>query len=183
MASEEFIVPPLFETARLRARPPRVGDAPAIFEAYASDPAVTRYLAWQHYRDLAPLEEFLRQSETNWATGQGHRPYLLTLKSDGRPIGSIGFDRNAGKVVFGYVLGAAYWGKGYMSEALAFLVDWALAQPGIFRAWAFCDVENPASARVMEKAGMSREGLLRRWHVCPEQGPDPRDCLVYAKVR
>jgi len=160
-----------------------VSDAPAIFEAYASHPAVTRYLTWRHYREVAPLEDFLRQSGANWANGQGHRPYLLTLRSDDRPIGSIGFARDGGKVMFGYVLGPAYWGKGYMSEALAFLTGWALAQPGIFRAWAFCDVENPASARVMEKAGMSREGLLRRWHVCPELGPELRDCLVYAKVR
>lgn len=68
-------------------------------------------------------------------------------------------------------------------EALTFLVDWSLSRPDIYRAWAFCDVANPASARVMEKAGLVREGLLHRWHVAPSLGPEPRDCLVYAKAR
>lgn len=46
-----------------------------------------------------------------------------------------------------------------------------------------CDVDNPASARVMEKAGMTREGILRRWHIAPNISPEPRDCIVCAKVR
>ena len=70
-----------------------------------------------------------------------------------------------------------------MPEALSYLVNWSMDQPEIFRAWAFCDVENPASARVMEKAGMTREGVLRRWHVCPSIGPEPRNCIVCAKVK
>ena len=48
-----------------------------------------------------------------------------------------------------------------MTEAATHLVNWSLAQPEIFRVWAYCDAENPASARVMEKAGMVREGVLR----------------------
>jgi RimJ/RimL family protein N-acetyltransferase len=87
------------------------------------------------------------------------------------------------RVAFGYVLAREFWGRGLMAEALTFGVDWALAQPEVFRAFAFCDVQNPGSARVMAKAGMTREGLLRRWHVCPNLGPEPRDCWLYAKVR
>jgi len=44
-------------------------------------------------------------------------------------------------------------------------------------------VENLASARVLEKAGMHREGMLRRWSVHPNVSPEPRDCLCYAIVR
>lgn len=62
-------------------------------------------------------------------------------------------------------------------------MEWALAQSTIWRAWAFCDVENPGSVRVMEKAGLVRESVLRRWHVCPTLGPEPRDCIIGAKVR
>ena len=85
--------------------------------------------------------------------------------------------------MFGYVLAKKFWGHGFATEALVFLVDWSLAQPEIFRAYAFCDVENPASARVMEKAGMVREGILRRWHIAPTLGPEPRDCIVCARVK
>lgn len=106
------------------------------------------------------------------------------LKGTDAPIGSIGVELEGGsKAMFGYVLAKKFRGHGFATEALTFLVDWALAQPTIFRAWAFCDVENAASARVMEKAGMLREGVLRRGHSCPTLGPAPRDCVVFAKTK
>jgi len=175
--------PEPFTTKRLVARKPRVSDAPAVFAAYASDPAVTRFLSWKAYSQIAPLEDFLRDRVTDWGHDNRRYGYLLCLQGTDTPIGSIGVDLSGDKAVFGYVLGRAHWGQGLMTEALRYLVDWSLAQPGIFRAWAFCDTENPASARVMEKAGMVREGVLRRWHVCPTIGPEPRDCIVCAKVK
>jgi [ribosomal protein S5]-alanine N-acetyltransferase len=175
--------PAVFQTARLVARPVGAADAPEAFAAYASDPEVTRLLNWKAYDRVEPLAEFFGQCAAGWQAGSGHVAYLLRRAEDGSVIGSIGFERGGGKVMFGYVLGRRYWGFGYMTEALRHLVDWALEQPEVVRAWAYCDVENPASARVMEKAGMQREGLLRRWHVCPQIGPGLRDCLVYAKVK
>ena len=70
-----------------------------------------------------------------------------------------------------------------MTEALAEVVGWALAQPPVFRVGAVCDVENAASARMMEKAGLAREGLLRRWLVHPNIGAEPRDCFSFARTR
>ena len=69
--------------------------------------------------------------------------------------------------------------RGFIAPRVASSLDGGRA----YRAWATCDVENPASARVMEKAGMIREGVLKRWHVCPTIGYEPRDCYVYAKTR
>ena len=175
--------PATFATARLGARLPRPDDAPAVFAAYASDPEVTRYLSWRPYERIEPLELFLRESIAHWEKGDGHLAWMLCLKGTDTPIGSIGVTLEGGKAMFGYVLAKKFWGHGFTAEALAFLVDWSLAQPEIFRAWAFCDVENSASCRVMEKAGMMREGVLRRWHVCPNLGPELRDCVVFAKVR
>ncbi len=178
--------PARFATARLDARPPRAEDADAVFAGWAADPEVTRYLAWPAYTQTAPLAAFLRESAAQWERGglAGHYPWLLCLKGTDTPIGSVGVTfEGQGRAMFGYVLGKRWWGRGFAAEALAPLVDWALAQPGIFRAWAFCDTANPASVRVMEKVGLQREGVLRRWHVCPTLGPEPRDCLVCAKVR
>ena len=176
--------PETFSTARLTARKPRVSDAAAVFAAYASDPVATRFLSWKAYALIPPLEDFLRDRVSDWERDDRQRwGYLLCLRDTDTPIGSIGVFLAGDKALFGYVLGRAHWGRGLMAEALSHLVDWSLAQPEIFRAWAFCDVENPASARVMEKAGMTREGVLRRWHICPTIGPEPRDCLVCAKVK
>jgi RimJ/RimL family protein N-acetyltransferase len=62
-------------------------------------------------------------------------------------------------------------------------VDWALTQPTIYRVWATCDVDNLASARLLEKIGMQREGLLRRWIIPPNISEVPRDCWCYAKTK
>jgi len=175
--------PEIFETARLSARPPRVEDAPAALASYASDPEVTRYLTWKPHKQVDSLAEFFGARADDWDKGNPHFTWLLRLREDDTLVGIIGLIPKDGKAVFGYALGKNFWGRGLMAEALHCLVDWSLAQPEIFRAWAFCDVENPASARVMEKAGMTREGILRRWHTCPNLGPEPRDCIVCAKVK
>jgi len=175
--------PETFVTSRLAARSPRRSDAARMLAAYASDPVVTRFLSWKAYTDVAPLEEFLDGRIESWRTGQGQLTWLLSLRTSGEVAGYIGVDVHERDVLFGYVLARKFWGQGLMAEALSYLVDWSLAQPGIFRAWAFCDMENPASARVMEKAGMQREGILRRYHVAPSISPEPRDCIVCAKVR
>jgi len=174
--------PESFETCRLVARKPRLFDAAVIFKAYATDPEVTRYMVWEPYTELLPLERYLHHRINEWDAGNGYG-YMLCLKGTEEPIGSIDLTLTGFKADFGYVLAKPHWGKGYMSEALTFLVDWALAQPSIYRATAFCDVENPGSARVMEKAGMEFEGIMKRGHVAPTIGPEPRDCRVYAKVR
>jgi RimJ/RimL family protein N-acetyltransferase len=157
-------------------------DAPEAFATYASDPVATRYLSWKAHTEIEPLREFIKTQEEVWRTGTGHHAWVLRLNATGELAGSIGLSLHAHSVLFGYVLGQNYWRQGLMAEALAALVEWSLAQPGIRRAWAYCDVQNAASAHVMEKAGMQREGILRRWHTCPTIGPEPRDCIVCAKV-
>ncbi|MEZ5274851.1 MAG: GNAT family protein [Opitutaceae bacterium] len=171
-----------FETRHLRARKPRLSDAAIVFGAYATDPEVTRFLTWKPYKELLPLERFFHHTIQEWEKGKSFA-YMLCLKEADEPIGSIHLRIEGFKAHFGYALAKAHWGKGLMTEALSFLVDWALAQPGIYRATAFCDTENPGSARVMEKAGMMFEGVTKRGHIAPTIGPEPRDCLVYAKVR
>ena len=110
--------------------------------------------------------------------------YVLAGRQDGALRGVFEF-RHAEphRFGFGYALARAFSGQGLMTEALAAVVEWALAQPGVWRIGDVCDVDNIASARVMEKAGLVREGVLRRWAVHPNIGDEPRDCVSYAKVR
>jgi RimJ/RimL family protein N-acetyltransferase len=70
-----------------------------------------------------------------------------------------------------------------MKEAAQFVVRWALSRSDVYRVWATCDVENVASARLLESVGMQREGVLRRWIVHPNISKDPRDALCYAIVK
>lgn len=70
-----------------------------------------------------------------------------------------------------------------MPEAARAVVETLLAMPLIARVWAVADSENLASMRVLENAGMQREGLLRRWSIHPAISPVARDCWCFARVR
>ncbi len=76
-----------------------------------------------------------------------------------------------------------FWGQGIMTEAARAVVQWAWSQSEIYRIWAVGDVENVASARVLEKVGMQHEGILRRFINHPNISDTPRDCHCYARVK
>lgn len=177
-----FAIPEHIALDRLVLRRALVTDATALFEAYARDPEATRWLAIRTVPAVEHTQEFLVRCQRDWDAGSSF-VFAMTPPDDGRPFGAIDLRVEAFQASFGYALARSHWGRGYASAALKALVDLALAQPGIWRASAFCDVDNPASARVMEKAGMTLEGRLRRWHIAPNVGSEPRDCLAYAKVR
>jgi [ribosomal protein S5]-alanine N-acetyltransferase len=174
--------PERFQTARLTLRRPTLDDAQAIFEEYAADPDATKHLTFKPHREVETVLVFLR--ELMAALDEGARfPWAITLTGDDRLIGMVEMRVNGSRADIGYVLGKRHWGRGYVPEALRAVVDWAMAQPEIYRVWAFCDVENLGSARVMEKIGMQREGILRRWSVSPNVSDEPRDCFCYSVVK
>ena len=157
-------------------------DAEAIFSGYARDAEVTRFLSWTPHKSLADTRAYLRECIECWRE-QSRFLWAITRLSDGAVIGMIDL-RPAGHMAeTGYVLTRGEWGKGYMTEALGAVVEMALGLNRIYRVSAVCDVDNIASARVMEKAGMLREGLLKRFLLHPGMGPEPRDALSYAKTR
>ncbi|MBU0510196.1 MAG: GNAT family N-acetyltransferase, partial [Chloroflexi bacterium] len=164
--------PERIETERLVLRKPRMEDAPVIFETYAQDPEVTRYLVWKPHKNLQETEQFLLACGELWRTGKDFA-YAITLKDMETLIGMFGLHPMNLKLEVGYALARPYWGKGYMTEALRAVIDWAFAQPEIYRVQAICDVENIGSARVMEKADMAREGLLRRYVLHPNISAEP----------
>jgi RimJ/RimL family protein N-acetyltransferase len=174
--------PEALETARLRLRLPKMEDAPSIFETYAQDPEVTRYLVWRPHRSIEETHQFLKRCLSTWLDGTAFT-WVITRSGDDRAVGMIELRVDGHKVDLGYVLAKPHWGKGYMPEAVRALIDWALAQPAIHRVWAVCDIENLASARVLEKVGMQREGVLRRWSVHPNVGDVPRDSYCYSIVK
>jgi len=174
--------PEIIETPRLTLRPPVMTDAEAIFTGYAQDAEVAKYMIWRLHENVEETRDFVRRCALAWEDGSAY-PWIITLKEDGRLIGMIesrvkGFGMN-----IGYVLARVHWGRGYMPEAARSVVDWGLSQDGVFRVWALCDVDNLASARVMEKIGMRREGVLRRCIIHPNVSDEPRDVYCYSIVK
>jgi ribosomal-protein-alanine N-acetyltransferase len=176
-------LPLTFETDRILARLPRASDAAMLFSAYTSDPAVTRFLMWKPHQSLHETECFIGDCMAVVEAGTRF-PYMLAMKD--RPNDLIGMlDARPWQhtVDLGYVLAPRYWGQGLMPEAVRSLTEWALTQEHFFRVQAFCDVENQASQRTLEKAGFVQEGRHERYVVHPNLGPEPRACYMYACCR
>jgi [ribosomal protein S5]-alanine N-acetyltransferase len=174
--------PATWETTRLVARRATGAAAQELFDAYAQDPDVARYMIWRPHRDVHETVEFLERCERVWRDGTAF-PWTLWMKSDGALAGMIEARHVGTAVDIGYVLRRSLWRRGLMTEAARVVVDWALSLPDVHRVWATCDVDNVASARLLEAVGMQREGVLRRWLVHPNMGDTPRDSLCYAIVK
>ena len=174
--------PQMIRTGRLVLRPPRLDDAGAVFEEYASDPAVTRFMIWPTHASVRDAENFLPLCVAGWSSGR-ELSWAITVPPSDRVVGMVGLRPHEFKADMGYVLARRLWGQGIMPEAAGAVLRVALQDPRVWRVWATCDVDNRASARVLEKIGMTYEGTLRRYIIHPNLGPEPRDSLVYARVR
>lgn len=197
--------PRILRTERLLLRPPKVEDAETIFDAYATDPEVTRYVLWRPHARIDQTRAFLKEAARAWDSGRrfpwvilrGPRAEDENGPAEGAeresgparpgegaaPIGMIELRVTGHKADVGYVLTREAWGRGYITEALRAVIEAAFAMPDVRRVAAYCHLENVGSARVMEKAGMQREGLLRNYAVFPNVSDEPADCWLYAAVR
>jgi ribosomal-protein-alanine N-acetyltransferase len=109
--------------------------------------------------------------------------FLIFSRASGELLGSVGGAIEKHRMQFGYCLARDAWGHGFATEAASAFITAAWELPGIWRIQAFCDVENTASARVLEKIGLEQEGTLRRYMVLPNFDDAPRDVHCYAKIR
>lgn len=154
------------ETQRLILRRFKQEDAADMFNNWASDDEVTKYLSWQTHSDIEVskkvldiwVSEYSSQENYNWA---------IQLKENGSVVGSIvlmHIDNDIENCEIGYCIGRALWKKGIITEAFSAIIDFAFKQVGFRRITGRHQVENPASGRVMEKCGLKYEGTLRRIH-------------------
>jgi [ribosomal protein S5]-alanine N-acetyltransferase len=152
------------EGSRILLRDLEEADLEAMHDL-RSDPQICRNMDWELAADEEPtrlwLAETIRHNRRNPRFGYN---LAIVLRDTRQVIGWIGIGAPshptcAGELDFGYALQQAYWGRGYMTEALRLLLDLAFRMLGASRVFGECHLDNPASARVMEKAGMLFEGL------------------------
>jgi RimJ/RimL family protein N-acetyltransferase len=174
--------PDEIHTARLLLRKPRATDASLMFTAYAQDPAVTRYLMWRPHANIAETRAVIDRFLTAWERLEEFCWFLFT-NDTGEMIGSIAARPENDGFNLGFPLARAYWGNGYMPQAIAAVVDRAFTEPWVSRVSAACDMENHSSARALEKAGFVRERILHEFSVHPNISSAPRDCFEYAVTR
>lgn len=177
-------VPERIATERLVLRPVNLRDAAPMFARWARDPEATRYLSWRAHERVEQTLSFLAVVAADWKRSELlRRVWTITGTGDDTAIGQVSLRFDGQRATLGYVLARPFWGRGLATEAARAAVAAALALPAIQLVWAYCDVDNRASARVMEKAGMRSEGVLRRWAVHPNLSDTPRDVVSYSVAR
>jgi RimJ/RimL family protein N-acetyltransferase len=150
-------------TERLILREFVAEDWPAVL-AYQRDPRYLRLYEWND-RTEADARRFVNM----FIEQQKQRPrrryqLAVTLKDGGRLIGNVGIRRGSGgahEAEIGYELAPDEWGRGYATEAAREIVRFGFEELGLHRISAWTVAENVASARVLEKVGMTLEGRLR----------------------
>jgi len=180
-----MLLPEIINTPRLQLRKPVIEDASSIYDNYGTDPEVTRYLTWRPHESL---KDSLAALLARLACWEANTEFSWTITPQGEPGTVMGMisvtpDRKQWRCSLGYVLARKHWGQGYMTEAVRGVIRMLFDQPGIFRVWAVADEQNFASARVLEKAGMTREGILHRWSLHPNVSGLPRDCWCFAAIK
>lgn len=154
----------VIETERLILRPFTVDDAEDMYRNWASDPEVTKYLTWPAHPDAELTRALLKDWVSRYEAGDFFN-WAIARKETGEVIGNISvvsLTEQIGAAEIGYCMGRRFWGQGIMPEALLAVEDYLFETVGLLRICAGHDVNNPKSGRVMDKAGMTREGVLRQ---------------------
>ena len=154
---------PTIETERLLLRKITLNDASDMFE-YASNPEVSEYTMWSTHVSLEDTKYFLK-SLTKMYKRRELVDWGIVHKAEKKFIGTCGFvewSMTHSRAEIGYALSARYWSEGYMSEAVNAIIEFGFREMLLNRVMGRCEVNNIASARVMEKVGMQLEGILRQ---------------------
>ena len=178
---EIFQNPPTLETERLRLRRLGARDARDLYE-WSSDPEVARYVLWDAHESIAETRAYLRYMKGLYRRGYPSS-WGIEEKESGKVIGTIGIMAwypEHGNAEVGYSLGRAWWHRGYAPEALERVIRLLFDETDVCRVEAQCDTRNLNSARVMEKCGMRREGILRG-RICNKG--ERVDVMMYARLR
>ncbi|MGG4090914.1 GNAT family N-acetyltransferase [Paenibacillus lautus] len=154
---------PTLETDRTILRKLRSEDEQDIFH-YGSDDDVSRYTVWPTHRTMEDTRLYLTRVLHKYSQ-HSVAPWGIVDKETGKIIGTSGFmswNVHHAKAELGYALSKDYWNRGYMTEVIRTIISFGFERMGLVRIEASCHPLNVGSARVMEKAGMSYEGLLRK---------------------
>lgn len=150
------------ETERLILRKFTLDDAEGVYNNWATDPNTNKFLSWSIHKDVNETKEVI----SNWIKEyeKGSYNWIVELKDTHEVIGSIceqGKSLKHKTISLGYNYGSKYWNKGYATEALRRVIEYLLKEQDFYLVEANHRSSNPASGRVMQKAGMKYDGTLR----------------------
>lgn len=151
------------KTERLILRSFTHEDAKPMFETWANDERVSKFLTWTPHGTLEVtqgivdlwIKEYESLDKYNWV-----------IELEGKIIGSISvvsIDENSERVEIGYCIGFDFWGNGIMTEAASAVIDFLFREVKVNRITITHAVKNPASGKVAKKCGLTLEGVRREF--------------------
>ncbi|MDO4501242.1 MAG: GNAT family N-acetyltransferase [Erysipelotrichaceae bacterium] len=144
---------------RLRLRRFVFGDAEAVYNVWASDDEVTKYLTWPTHQSVDTSKSYMEYSIPKYEE-KDHYQWAIELKESHELIGEISVVNIEGdSAELGWVLGRKYWGHTYMKEAAELVIKYLFDEINVKEIIGKHDVNNPKSGRVMQKLGMHFEGI------------------------
>jgi RimJ/RimL family protein N-acetyltransferase len=154
-------------TGRLLLRPLEMSDSGAYLDIF-SDARTLQYWSKEPVSGLEEAESLIQQ-DIEWSASSNCICLGVALSDSNLLIGKITLfqlNEQNRRAEIGYILDRRQWGKGYMTEALAWLLDHAFDVLKLHRLEADTDPDNLPSLALLENFGFSREGLFRdRWWV------------------
>lgn len=171
------------ETKQLILRPFKAADAQVMFDNWASDDEVTKYLTWTTHTDVSVTQMVVDDWMSHY-NEKDYYQYAITVKENGdEPVGGISvvqINDLIKNMEVGYCIGKKWWNKGIVTEAFNALIKFFFEEVGAEKVSARHDVDNPASGRVMQKCGLKFEGVIRRELLVKEK---PRDLAHYSILK
>ena len=169
------------ETKRLILRPFVLQDAEDIFQNWAADPEVTRFLSWRPHQTVEVTKAVINSWQKDYR-GSGRCHWGIVWKETGGLVGNIAVvESGRDWAELGYCLGRAYWGQGIVTEAARAVIDYLFSKTTLSSIRARHHPDNPASGAVMRKAGM------RFVKIEPNGGQlntgEPHDAALYSLDR
>lgn len=152
------------ETDRLILRPFKIEDAENVFNNWASDDEVTKYLTWPTHSSVEMSRSYMEFCINGYNEKNVYQ-WGMEMKNSHELIGNISVVKiidEIDSVELGWVIGRKWWGNGYTAEAAERLLEFFFTEVSVNRICAGHDIDNPNSGRVMQKIGMKYEGTLRQ---------------------
>lgn len=154
---------PVIKTEELVMRKAKPEDI--VFYNTLSDPETSRYEFWEPHRTYEDTQKFLSKIFTKYENGK-YFDWTIERRKDKIPVGMISFHDIYplhARADLGFWIVKKYRNMGYATSAAKAMIEYGFSSLGFERIQALCAVENTASIKVLEKAGMKREALLEKY--------------------
>ena len=170
------------ETDRLILRKFKIEDAKDMYNNWASDNEVTKYLSWKTHLNIEETKEIIKSWIENYYKSDFYQ-WAIILKENNQAIGSISVVKNDDSIEMvhiGYCISKKYWNKGITSEAFERIIKFFFEEVKVNRIEAAHNEKNIYSGKVMLKCKLKKEGILRD---ALKDNSGITDCLIYSILK